>query len=563
MRNGKQKLELTWIGKDEQPKLEPRILIEDPAKSYGDPKTVNMLIHGDNLLALKALEQDFAGKIKCVYIDPPFNTGQAFDHYDDSKEHSIWLSLMRDRLDLLRKLLSEDGVLFVHLNMDELAHFKVLADEIFGRSNFLQVITIKSATTASFRSINFCPVTVTEYILMYSKNRNVYQRPMQYVATEYSEDYGHFIVNKDEPIEKWKLVSLDELFYQANNLKGWQEAKQKWGEQWKHVRYSEKSKLAHSNPDKIVSLNTLQKPSQVILNVIEESKKLKGKVFEVKRAGRESIYVFNGRTLAFFSSKIRQIDGEIQPSEVLTNMWEDISYLSLGLEGGVDFKNGKKPEKLIKRILEIATDESDWVLDSFLGSGTTAAVAHKMNRKWIGVEFGEHCHTHCIPRLARIIDGKDTGGISEIVQWQSGGGFKFYELAPSLLRKDKHDNWVIDEKYNADMLAAAMAKHEGFKYCPDQQIYWKQGQSTEKDFIFTTTNFVTAEMLDKIHEEMKPGESLLICAKSFAPQSKARHNNITIKKIPQAVLGKCEFGKDNYNLNIINPPKEEDFEAEE
>lgn len=198
------------------------------------------------------------------------------------------------------------------------------------------------------------------------------------------------------------------------------------------------------------------------------------------------------------------------------------------------------------------------MFDSFLGSGTTAAVAHKMGRKWIGIEFGEHANTHCLPRLKKAVDGKDGLALSESLNWKGGGGFKFYELAPSLLRKDKYGNWVIDEKYNANMLAAAMCKHEGFKFFPDAEIYWKQGKSTESDYIFVTTAFVTVEQLDKIHEEMSVGVgnrhacSLLICAKSFAPQCKERHSNITIKKIPQLVLGKCEFGKNNYDLNIIN-----------
>ncbi|TVL94910.1 MAG: site-specific DNA-methyltransferase, partial [Candidatus Kuenenia stuttgartiensis] len=219
-----------------------------------------------------------------------------------------------------------------------------------------------------------------------------------------------------------------------------------------------------------------------------------------------------------------------------------------------------KPEKLIQRIFEIATNPSDWVLDSFLGSGTTAAVAHKMWRRWIGIELGEHCHTHCLPRLRKVVDGTDQGGISKAVNWQGGGGFKYYYLAPSLLKKDKHGNWIIDERYNADMLAAAMTKHEGFRYCPDEHIYWKQGRSTEKDYIFITTQFVTVQSLDKIHEEMKQDESLLICCKSFQEACENRYANITIKKIPKMLLGRCEFGKEDYSLNIVNLPVEADEE---
>lgn len=214
-----------------------------------------------------------------------------------------------------------------------------------------------------------------------------------------------------------------------------------------------------------------------------------------------------------------------------------------------------KPERLLQRILTLASNKGDWVLDSFLGSGTTAAVAHKMNRKWIGIELGEHCHTHCIPRLQKVCDGTDQGGISKSVNWKGGGGFKYYYLAPSLLKQDKYGNWIIEEKYNANMLAAAMAKHNNFKYQPSEEVYWKQGQSSEKDFIYTTTQFITVEKLDQIHEEMQPDESLLICCKKYSKPCENRYSNITIKKIPQMLLGKCEFGREDYSLNIISMPR--------
>ncbi len=217
-----------------------------------------------------------------------------------------------------------------------------------------------------------------------------------------------------------------------------------------------------------------------------------------------------------------------------------------------------KPEDLIERILNIASDKGDHILDSFLGSGTTAAVAHKTDRNWIGIELGEHCNTLCVPRLIKVCDGTDQGGISKSVNWKGGGGFKYYYLAPSLLKQDPHGNWIIDERYNPDMLAAAMAKHEGFKYSPHEEIYWKQGQSTEQDFIFTTTQFVTVEMLDRIDSEMGPEESLLICCRKFSSACKSKYENITIKKIPNMLLGRCEFGRDDYSLNIVNMPQDPD-----
>ena len=211
----------------------------------------------------------------------------------------------------------------------------------------------------------------------------------------------------------------------------------------------------------------------------------------------------------------------------------------------------------MQRIITISSNENDIVLDSFLGSGTTAAVAHKMGRKWIGVELGEHAKTHCYPRLKMVVDGSDQGGISKSVSWNGGGGFKFYELAPSLLNEDKFGNLVINKEYNSSMLAAAMTKQEGYRYLPDETVYWKQGKSSEQDYIYTTTQFITVETLERIHDEMQPGESLLICCTAFQNECKNRFGNITIKKIPQILLGRCEFGKEDYSLNIVNIPTAE------
>ncbi len=217
-----------------------------------------------------------------------------------------------------------------------------------------------------------------------------------------------------------------------------------------------------------------------------------------------------------------------------------------------------KPERLLQHVLRLATEEGDLVLDSFAGSGTTGAVAHKLHRSWIMLELGEHCDTHCLPRLGLVCDGTDTGGISKAVEWKGGGGFKYYELAPSLLKQDPRGNWIFSDEYNSDMLAAAMSKHESFKYCPDTETYWKQGQSSEKDFIFTTTSFVQVAFIDRIHEEMQEDEHLLICCKKFSAACSNRYPNIEIKKIPKMLLGKCEFGREDYSLNIVNMPVDED-----
>jgi adenine-specific DNA-methyltransferase len=214
-----------------------------------------------------------------------------------------------------------------------------------------------------------------------------------------------------------------------------------------------------------------------------------------------------------------------------------------------------KPERLLKRILEIATNPGDWVLDSFAGSGTTGAVAHKMGRRWIMVELGEHCHTHIIPRLKKVIDGEDPGGITGAVNWKSGGGFHYYRLAPSLLEKDKWGNWVISKEFNAAMLAEAVCKLEGFVYAPSDTVYWQQGHSTERDFIYVTTANLSHDQLLQLSDEVGGERSLLVVCSAFRGRREG-YTNLTVKKIPKAVLSRCEWGKDDYSLKVENLPKE-------
>ena len=282
----------------------------------------------------------------------------------------------------------------------------------------------------------------------------------------------------------------------------------------------------------------------------------KDKTYLLERKDKKPYYIYNGKLILFVKDRLQEIDGQLTFSEPLTDIWDDVLPNDLHNEGGVEFRKGKKPEKLIQRIMMLASNEGDLVLDSFLGSGSTAAVAIKMKRKWIGIELGEHAKTHCVPRLQSVVQGEQKG-ISKAVEWQGGGGFKFYTLAPSLLNKDKYDNWVISKEYNPDMLAAAMAKQSGFRYEPDGHVYWKQGRSSEKDYIYTTTQFMTVEMLEKIREEMGPDESLMICAKIYQRECENRFANITVKKIPQMLLGKCEFGKEDYSFNIVNLPHDD------
>jgi len=260
-----------------------------------------------------------------------------------------------------------------------------------------------------------------------------------------------------------------------------------------------------------------------------------------------------GEQLLFYSNKVSMIDGRYVAGEVLSNVWDDLLSNNLHNEGGVSFPKGKKPEGLVKRILELFTGPGDIVLDSFAGSGTTGAVAHKMCRRWIMAELGEHCHTHIVPRLRRVINGDDTSGITQAVNWKGGGGFRHYRLAPSLLEKDRWGNWVIGGTYNPAMLAEAVCKLMGFTYAPSEEHYWMHGFSSERDFIYVTTQSLTAPQLRAISEEVGDMRSLLICCKAFRANADS-FLNLSIKKIPQAVLRKCEWGKDDYSLNVAALP---------
>ena len=553
MNKNKQKLELTWIGKDREINLEPRILKEIPEKSYGDKNTENMLIHGDNLLALKALEQDYTGKIKCIYIDPPYNTGSAFEHYDDNVEHSIWINLMYKRISVLKTLLSEDGILAIEIDDNEMPYLRVILDEIFTRNKFVAQINVKSNSISGAKTAHKTKTILRnkDNIIIYKNSDNIIVNP-QYVKKEEWDTHYNYYLTFDEQGNPDKLLKLKDVLEKQGIInkntkitKTIIEDKNFYEFIIEHRKNIFRLVNSISIEAKTKSLTQLD----TIINYYDENGNLR--------------FAYNGSRISFLDSSIISIDGRLVFAQLLGDFWNDIDFQNTQNEGGVSFPNNKKPEALIRRIFNLFTEEGDIVLDSFLGSGTTAAVAHKMGRKWIGIELGDHCYTHCEPRLHQVVDGTDQGGISKAVNWKGGGGYKFYELAPSLLKKDEFDNWIIDPRYDAEMLAEAMAKHEGYKFSPSEKNVYKQGFSTEKDFIFTTTQFLSHDLLNQIHNKLEDNESLLICATHFEEGVGSAYSNITVKKIPQMLLSRCEFGKLEYNLNVIEETPSEVFEDEE
>ncbi|RSV29455.1 site-specific DNA-methyltransferase [Sphingomonas sp. ABOLH] len=533
----KTKLELTWPGKEERPRLEPRILLEHPERGHhaaarreGDLFD-NMLIKGDNLLALKALEQDYAGKVKCVFIDPPYNTGSAFEHYDDGIEHSLWLSLIRERLEIIRRLLTSDGSLWITIDDNEVHYLKVLCDEVFGRSNFVANIVWQSKDTPGN---NATTISQTHNMVLVYKasdawTPNLIPRNEKQTATYKNID--------DDSRGPWLGTPLTRAEYRERDVYALvnDANREVWppkGSSWRRP----KDQLERLKAEKRIYWG---KNGDADFPV---EKKFLSEVKDGVVPQTWWPYEFAGST--------RNASAEMK-----------------GLFEGAKAFDTPKPEKIVMRALEIATGAGDIVLDSFAGSGTTGAVAHKMGRRWIMVEIGDHADTHIVPRLTKVIDGDDAGGVTKAVSWEGGGGFRYYTLAPSLLERDAYDNWVIAPEYNGPMLAQAVCKHLGFTYDPaqggdgDERIadWWRHGKSSERDFLYVTTQALTQDALRLLSEEVGPDRSLLICARAFSGNIDA-FENLTCRKIPASILSKCEWGRDDYSLNIAALPEREPTE---
>ena len=527
----KQKLELTWIGKEKRPQLEPRILLEDPARSYHAKQRFsdadifdNRLIFGDNLLALKALEQEFAGMVKCVFIDPPYNTGSAFTHYDDGVEHSIWLGLIRDRLEIIRRLLAEDGSLWITIDDNEAHYLKVLCDEIFGRSNFITSIVWQKIYTTKNSAKHFSGMH--DYVLVYAKNADVWRRNDLERTSKQDDAYKN--PDKD-PRGPWKATPIHARNYYSKGL----------------------------YPIKTPSGRVIDGPPHGTYWRMSFDR------FVELDADNQIWWGEKGDNTPSQKRFLSEVQGGVVPS----TWW---TYADAGHNG--EAKNEvralssdteelfitPKPEKLLSRILQVATNPGDVVLDSFGGSGTTGAVAHKMGRRWIMVELGEHCHTHIIPRLHKVIDGQDPGGVTEATGWKGGGGFRYYSLAPSLIVNDRWGNPVINPAYNPAQLSEALCKLEAFSYAPSETRWWQHGHSSERDFIYVTTQNLSAEQLQALADEVGEEQSLLVCCAAYhgvtAAKAGERWPNLTLKKIPKMVLTRCEWGHDDYSLNVANLP---------
>jgi adenine-specific DNA-methyltransferase len=565
------KLQLTWIGKDERPRLEPRILLEDPERSYHakarrTEKDLfdNRLIFGDNLLALKALEAEFTGKVKCVYIDPPFNTGQAFEHYDDGLEHSTWLKMMHDRVSILHRLLSPDGSLLVHLDQEENHYLKIVLDEVFGRPNFLGQIAYERSGVSGIGQGGTFLVNTHEYILCYARERSRFEavdnRGATLLELKDMKRYSRVLQAPGERREAARFIAPSTgqpvIVYKHFDFEIATISLRKFDERRSEImaQYLEQFPRVFRN-------TSVQEENEFQTRILSHcGEGLFSADYLVSRGRREgeqiTSYYLNQQVFAWLRDTSELRNGEIVKTNKLSDFWThaDLPKADLANEGGVEFRRGKKPETLLARLISLCTVPEDLVLDSFAGSGTTGAVAHKMGRRWIMIEQGEHCHTHVIPRMRKVIDGDDPGGVTEATEWQGGGGFRYYRLAPSLLEKDRFGNWIVSKQYNAAMLGEALCKLEGFAYAPSDTLYWQHGRSTESDFVYVTTQTLSADQLQALSDEVGEERTLLVLCSAFRAADPGRWPNLTLKKIPKAVLHRCEWGRDDYSLAIRDLP---------
>jgi adenine-specific DNA-methyltransferase len=442
-------------------------------------------------------------------------------------EHSIWLGLMRDRIELIKNLLSNDGSIWISIDDDESHYLKILCDEIFGRMNFVANVIWekKSSPQNDAKWISDCH----DHILVFAKNKEIW-RPFKLNRTEVQNSIYN---NSDE------FDGID-------------------------------------NNGKYYGRGTWFAGDMTVKTVTEKA------IYPIITPSGREVWPAKGRAWVYYAEKFQEMvkdnritfgkDGNNKPcikrflSEIENNgivpksVWsyKDVGENRNARQEVMKFNEGEpfatpKPERLLERILTLSSSPGDLVLDSFAGSGTTGAVAHKMGRRWIMVELGEHCHTHIIPRLRKVIDGEDKGGISEAVNWKGGGGFRYYKVAPSLLEKDKWGNWIINKQYNAAMLAEAVCKLEGFTYNPSDSIYWMHGKSTETDFIYVTTQNMGRDQLALLSGEVGGNRTLLVMCTAFRARTDD-FPNLTIKKIPNTVLSKCEWGHDDYSMQVENLP---------
>jgi adenine-specific DNA-methyltransferase len=396
---------------------EARGFVRDAARSYGDARAENALVHGENLEAMIRLARGgFAGRFRCIYFDPPFNSGRRFAEYDDALSPEAWRAMMGERLHAARELLADDGAVFVEIDDTELGPLQGVMDGVYGREQRVSTITVVRSAATGHKAINRGPVNVTDFVLAYARDRSRWRcNALVRDRSTYDAAYGTWLENPDDACDAWRFVTLTS---QVRRVLGVAAV----AERARVERYA----LEHADQVVRFAQPRYEAVSQSARALIDRSRREVDRVFRLERAGRKDLVLRGGNRILFLADKVVERAGRRILVEPLTNVWDDVPFQGIAREGGARFVRNKKPERLLARILSLCTDPGDWVLDAFLGSGTTAAVAHKMGRRWVGIERGDQLETLCLPRLRRVVDGEDATGVTRAFGWKGGGGFHVF-----------------------------------------------------------------------------------------------------------------------------------------
>ena len=381
-------------------------------------------MHGDNLAAMRALQRRFASRIKTAYLDPPFNTGRAFAEYNDSKTPEAWADAMWPRMEALHPLIADDGAVFVEIDDTSLAALTSILDDVFGARNRVSTITIVRSAPTGHKAINRGPVHVSDFLLVYAKDKSKWKyRPQVRVRAGFDRAYSTWLDAPDARPERWTFRPLKAA---VAELLGYASVHAATKELGRDVFLARVESIALRRARHVVRFAQPRYEAIALAAqaIVDRSRLCPERVFVHERPGRPPFIVRGGNRVLFLADKVRDVDGEPRIVEPLTNVWDDVPFQGIAREGGVVFSRNKKPERLVARVLEMSTSPGDWVLDPFLGSGTTAAVAHKMGRRWIGIESGEHLETLAVPRLVRVIEGTDPTGVTSVYSFAGGGGFE-------------------------------------------------------------------------------------------------------------------------------------------
>lgn len=395
--------------------------------------TDNLAIKGNNLLVLYSLRKKYAGRVKLIYIDPPYyftaNKKEDTFKYNSNFKLSTWCTFMRNRLEIAKELLSDDGAIFVQISDDGVGELHLIMKEVFnkdGENNFINKITVKTKSPSGFASVNPGVFETAEYILAFAKHKSQWTFKQQYIKSDYDTNYSLYITNPESPCSEWTFERIDN--YVAKEL-GYTDKREALKNVNKYLFMQLVGEFALKNKERVFRLTAINDDAaEEVVAIREQSRQAPNRIFSLERPDNYTLYVTKGQEIAFYSKKVREVDGVYTPSMQLTNIWTDVSYEGIAQEGGVKLKGGKKPERLIRRIIDMASNPGDIVLDFFSGSGTTASVAYKLGRQFITCDQLDSQINMSVKRLKQVAKGEQSG-ISKIINWQGGGSFVYCELA--------------------------------------------------------------------------------------------------------------------------------------